>query len=420
MFSSPTSKLSNSEAITIDKPLRHGPLDLRNRIAKSAMSERLAGRDGAPNEALVRLYQVWARGGAGMLVTGNVMVDARAIAEPGNVVVEDDRHHQAVSAWARAARSGGAAAWAQINHPGRQAPRRLNRETVAPSAVPLRGLPGLVFGRPRALEAAEIERIIDRFGATASALVNAGFEGIQIHAAHGYLANQFLSPLTNLRSDAWGGDADRRMKFLLAVVRSVRGAIGRHVPLGVKLNSADFQRGGFSEEESMRVVEALEAEGIELLEISGGTYEAAAMFDEAPRASSSKAREAFFLGYAEKVRNKTKLPLLVTGGFRSRAGMDAALGSGAVDLVGLARPLANEPDLPARLLDRSASAARHVRLSTGMKSIDSVIQGGYHQAQIRRMADGLQPDADLGRLEALLHYFVPKRSSFERVVTSPA
>ncbi|NUO48129.1 MAG: NADH:flavin oxidoreductase/NADH oxidase family protein [Polyangiaceae bacterium] len=397
------------DVTTIESPLRHGPLVLRNRIAKSAMSERLASRDGAPTDAHVKLYEAWSRGGSGLLITGNVMVDAHAVAETGNVVVQNGRHHGALAAWARATRSGGAAAWAQINHPGRQAPRFLNREAVAPSAVPLRGITGAVFGRPRALAAIEIERIVERFAVAASVLVDAGFDGIQIHAAHGYLINQFLSPLTNQRDDAWGGDADRRMRFLMEVVRSVRSAIGREVPLGVKLNSADFQRGGFTEEESMRVVAALEAEGIELLEISGGTYESAAMFDEAPRAST-KTREAFFLGYAEKVRKETKLPLLVTGGFRSRAGMDAALESGAVDLIGLARPLANEPDLPARLFDRTAAAARHVRLTTGMRAIDSVIQGGYHQAQIRRLSEGLLPNADLSRVEAVVHYVAPRWS----------
>lgn len=399
---------------TIESPLRHGPLALPNRIAKSAMSERLASRDGAPTDAHVKLYEAWARGGSGLLITGNVMVDAHAVAETGNVVVQDERHRASLAAWARASRSGGSAAWAQINHPGRQVPRFLNREAVAPSAVPLRGLTGAVFGRPRALTSVEIERIIERFAVAASVLAGAGFDGIQIHAAHGYLINQFLSPLTNLRDDAWGRDADGRMKFLIEVVRAVRSATGRDVSLGVKLNSADFQRGGFSEDESMRVVEALEAEGIELLEISGGTYESAAMFDEVPRAST-KAREAFFLDYAEKVRERTKLPLLVTGGFRSRAGMDAALASGAVDLVGLARPLANEPDLPARLLARTAAAARHVQLSTGLKAIDAVIQGGYHQAQIRRLADGLSTDAELSRLEALVHYVAPGWSSTQAV-----
>jgi 2,4-dienoyl-CoA reductase-like NADH-dependent reductase (Old Yellow Enzyme family) len=219
------------------------------------------------------------------------------------------------------------------------------------------------------------------------------------------LINQFLSPRTNRRDDAWGGDADRRMRFLLEVVRSVRSAVGKTVPVGVKLNSADFQRGGFTEEESMRVVSALEAEGVALLEVSGGTYESAAMFAE-PRASTRE-REAFFLSYAERVRKTTSMPILLTGGFRSREGMDAALASGAIDVVGLARPLAAEPDLPARLLDGRATRAAHFELSTGRATLDSAIQAGWYQTQIRRVANGEAPSFTLGRLGALYRYVVP-------------
>ncbi|MBL9024649.1 MAG: NADH:flavin oxidoreductase/NADH oxidase family protein [Myxococcales bacterium] len=392
--------------VTIESPLELGSLELSNRLAKSAMSERLADRDGAPNEALITLYEVWARSGAGLLVTGNVMVDRRAIGERGNVIVEDDRHARALAAWAQAAKSGGASVWAQINHPGRQAPRDANRGSVAPSAVPLAGAGRLAFSRPRALEAREIEEIVDRFGRTAAALVSAGFDGVQIHAAHGYLINQFLSPLTNRRDDAWGGDPDRRRRFLLEIVRRVRSGVGPRVAVGVKLNSADFQRGGFTEDESMAVVEALEAERIDLLEVSGGTYETATMFSEP--SASTRAREAFFLEYAEKVRRRVKTPILLTGGFRSRAGMDAALGSSAIDVVGLARPLAVEPDLPARLLRGDAQRAADVRLPPiGDKRLDAAIQAGFYQTQIRRIASGLEPDRSLGRLASLYRFLAP-------------
>lgn len=369
------------------------------------MSERLAARGGAPNDSLVRLYEVWARSGAGLLLTGNVMVDPRAIGERGNVVVEDDRHRAELRAWANAAKSGGARVWAQINHPGRQAPRDANREAVAPSSVPLAGVGRLGFARPRALAAAEIEAIIERFARTAQVLVGAGFDGIQIHAAHGYLISQFLSPLTNKREDDWGGDPARRMRFLLEIVRRVRLSVGPDVPVGVKLNSADFQRGGFSEAESMGVVAALDRADIDLLEISGGTYEAAAMFAEPD--ASTRAREAFFLTYAEKVRKASSTPILLTGGFRSRAGMDAALDSGAIDVVGLARPLAAEPDLAARLLRGDATAAKPVELSMGEKRIDAAIQAGWYQTQIRRIANGDGPDFSLGRLGALYRFLAP-------------
>jgi len=375
---------------------------LPNRIGKAAMSERLAEGDGAPSEALARLYERWAGGGSGLLITGNVMVDGRHKGEQGNVVVEDERHLAGLKAWADASRSGGALTLVQINHPGRQAPRIVDTAPVAPSAVPMEMLPG-VFAPPRALSDAEIRELIARFGATAAAVKAAGFDGVQIHGAHGYLVSQFLSPRTNLRDDDWGGDDERRRRFLLEVVRAARASAGPDFAVSVKLNSADFQRGGFTEEASMAVLEALSAEGVDLLEISGGTYEASVMFDEEAPASTRR-REAFFLDYAEKARAHTDVPLMVTGGFRSRAGMEAALADGAADVIGVARPIAVEPNLPARLIAGEADAALDIKLSTGWKIIDDMVQGGWYQAQIQRMSLGLAPDPKLSRLRAIWHY----------------
>jgi 2,4-dienoyl-CoA reductase-like NADH-dependent reductase (Old Yellow Enzyme family) len=290
----------------------------------------------------------------------------------------------------------------QINHPGRQAPRSIDPHPVAPSVVPMK-IGGGAFARPRALESAEIEEVIARFARTAAAAKQAGFSGAQIHAAHGYLISQFLSPLANLRDDAWGGDATRRRRFLLEIVKAVRGAVGPEFVISVKLNSADFQRGGFDEADSMAVVAALDEAGIDLLEVSGGTYERAEMFDNGGR-ESTKLREAYFLEYAEKVRATTKLPLMLTGGFRSRAGMDAALETGAVDVIGLARPLAVEPDLPRQLLDGTTQRAMSIRLNSPSKLLDAAIVGAWHQYQLRRMGDGDEPDPKLSRTRALWHY----------------
>lgn len=377
---------------------------LPNRIAKAAMSEQLADADGTPGEGLVRLYERWAAGGSGLLISGNVMLDAHRRGEAGNVVVEDDHHADALRRWASAATSRGAQFWMQINHPGRQAPRNIDPRPVAPSVVPMKIGAG-AFARPRALEPSEIEDIIARFARTATVAQQTGFTGVQIHAAHGYLISQFLSPLTNRRDDAWGGDATRRRRFLLDIVKAVRAAVGPELAVSVKLNSADFQRGGFDEDESMAVVAALdEAEArLDLLEISGGTYERTQMFDNSGRASTQR-REAFFLEYAEKVRARTALPLMVTGGFRSRAGMDAALATGAVDVIGLARPLAVEPDLPARLLADASTRAMSIQLGTPSKLLDAMIVGAWHQHQLRRMAEGKPPDPKLSRTGALRHY----------------
>jgi 2,4-dienoyl-CoA reductase-like NADH-dependent reductase (Old Yellow Enzyme family) len=385
---------------------------LPNRLAKSPMSEGLGDRHNAPTDRLARLYRRWSTSGAGLLVTGNVMVDSTALGEPGNVVVSDDRDVEALRSWAAAATSGGAQAWVQINHPGRQVVRGLNAQAVAPSAVGAVAGTGGLFATPRALTAPEIPGLIGRFARTARIVVDAGFTGVQIHAAHGYLISQFLSPLVNQRTDDWGGTPEKRRRFLLEIVRAVRSEIGPGVPLGVKLNSADFQRGGMTEDESAEVVLALAGEGIDLLEISGGTYESAAMMGvpAGPRKASTRAREAYFLDYAERVRALTStasttgttgtgsagpgaaLPLMLSGGFRTAAAMSEAITSGAVDLIGLGRPLALEPDLPQRLLDGAATASTVRPRRTGIARIDGASETAWYTVQLWRMADGKDPD----------------------------
>lgn len=365
---------------------------LINRIAKSAMSEDMADPGHAPGKALRTVYSRWAGSGAGLIITGNVMVDHTALGEPNNVVIEGDEHHAALTAWAEAAQARGAACWPQMNHPGRQSPRFLSPTPVAPSAVEMT-LPGKVFAPPRALEASEITDIIGRFGRTAGMCQRAGFAGVQVHGAHGYLVSQFLSPHTNRRDDEWGGDPQRRSRFLREIVRAIRSEIGERFPIGVKLNSADFQRGGFSEDESMSVVAMLEQEGIDLLEISGGTYEKPAVTGtiQAVKASTV-AREAYFLEYAKKVRTRTRLPLLLTGGFRSRSGMESALSSGAIDMVGLARPMALEPELPRGLLDRTIEESKVEPRRTGIGQLDGLLEVSWYTHQIHRMGQGLEPD----------------------------
>jgi 2,4-dienoyl-CoA reductase-like NADH-dependent reductase (Old Yellow Enzyme family) len=373
---------------------------LKNRLAKSAMSEVLADpADHAPNDALVRLYERWGKSGAGLLITGHVIVDEGGLGEPGNVVVVDDRHRAGLTRWANAGQAHGAQLWMQINHTGRQAPRRLIKQPVAPSAVGLKGMGGL-FAKPRALTDREITDLVGRFATTAAAAKDAGFAGVQIHAAHGYLISQFLSPLVNQRDDAWGGDPARRSRFLLEIVRAVRGAVGAAFPIGVKLNSADFQRGGFTVDDAMDVVRGLEAAGLDLLEISGGNYESPAMAGsgemQRQQRASSRDREAYFLDYAKQIRTVTKLPILLTGGMRSRATMEQAIASGAVDVIGMARPMAYTPDLPGRLLDGSLAAAPVVKLRSRIRLVDDIVQVMWFQQQITAMGHGRDPDPTLG------------------------
>lgn len=225
-----------------------------NRIAKAAMEENLADASQGPSAELLRLYQAWAAGGAGLLLTGNVMVDRRAMTGPCGVVLEDERQLDKFREWARIGRAQGAQMWMQINHPGRQMQANLGQQTVAPSAVALE-LGGLskMFPLPKALDEVEIQDLVQRFARTAQLAEQAGFTGVQIHAAHGYLLSQFLSPISNKRTDSWGGSLENRARLLLEVVKAVRAVVAPDFCVAVKLNSADFQRGGFDAADAKRV-----------------------------------------------------------------------------------------------------------------------------------------------------------------------
>ncbi len=385
--------------------LARGPA-VPNRLMKSAMSEALASPYGHADERLATLYGRWARGGAGLLVTGNVMVDARALGEPGNVVVEDASALPGLRAWADAvhAAARGTVLWMQLNHPGKQSPAVLSAVPVAPSAVPLTGTVGKAFAKPRALEHEEVWDIVRRFGRAAALAEEAGFHGVQIHGAHGYLVSQFLSPHHNRRDDDWGGSAEKRRRFLLEIIQAVRASTRPDFQVGVKLNSADFQRGGFTEDESLEAVVALEAAGVDLVEVSGGTYERPAMVGPKQKASTV-AREAYFLEFAAKAKAAVAVPVAVTGGFRSGAAMQGALADGATDLIGMARPLAVAPDLPDLLRDDPSYAVSVRRPSTGFKLLDTMfmLDISWFEGQLARMAAGGEPDADAGAYGTVWH-----------------
>ncbi len=387
---------------------------LANRIAKSAMSEALGTMDNRATPELVRLYERWGQGGTGLLVTGNVMIDRRALGEPGNVVIEDERDLDTLKAWAQAGQAQGAQVWVQLNHPGRQSPKGLNRENVAPSAVAFEKSMQAYFEQPRALSEEEIEDLIARFGRAAGICRKAGFAGVQIHGAHVYLVSQFLSPKTNQRDDQWGGSAENRRRFVLRVLQAMREATAPDFAIGIKLNSADFQRGGFTEDESLDVMSALAEAGIDLIEISGGTYEAPAMTGVR---ESTRAREAYFLDFADKVRARIpSTPLMVTGGFRSHAGMTAALASGSLDLCGIARLLAIEPDVSQRLLDGHDPRERVRPIKTGIKPVDrmAIMEVTWYTRQLRRIGRGQAPKPRESGLKAFLCSLVDTASGMRQ------
>ncbi len=406
---------------------------LKNRLVKAAMTEGLGD---ALNRATPRhetLYRRWAAGGAGLLITGNIQIDRRYLERPGNVAIDgkqDAAAMQRLEAFAAAATSAGAEIMAQLAHAGRQTPVYVNRTPVAPSAIGV-DLPGGQFAIPRALTAEDIIDVIARFANAASVAKAAGFSGVEVHGAHGYLISAFLNPNANQRDDEWGGALENRARLLLLTVAAVRAKVGSGFPVAVKLNSSDFQKGAFSFDECLQVIEWLNEEGIDFLEISGGSYEQPRMMDmaglEAPvetelRASTG-AREAYFIQFAEEAARVARMPLMVTGGFRSRAAMDDALGGGAADLVGVARPMCIDPDVATKLLSGEIAEAprreKSLQLgegfwgpnssSTMMKAMNGFAAMAYFYENLFRLADGKDADEKMGLLPAFIRFQVGER-----------
>lgn len=373
----------------------------KNRFFKSAMEEQLA-QHSQPTTHLVQLYRTWAMGGAGVLVTGNVMVAENGKGSIDDVVLRDERSMAVLQNWAQAGKQNGALIIMQINHAGKQSPKAVNREPLAPSAVPLVGMDGFI-NPPRALKSDEIEALVQAFVRTAQLAEQAGFSGVQIHAAHGYLISQFLSPHHNRRDDEWGGSLDKRMKFLLDIYRGIRANVGKDFLVGVKLNSADFQKGGFDEGESIQVVQKLSELGIDFIEISGGNYESPQMLSAK---SSTRQREAFFIDYAEKARQVSQVPLIITGGFRSEQAMNEALQSGHLDMVGVARPFALMPDLPNQIQNGHYQTVQTERIKTGFQPLDkkigAVLEMDWYMAQMALIGQGKQPNPKLSPWKVLL------------------
>jgi 2,4-dienoyl-CoA reductase-like NADH-dependent reductase (Old Yellow Enzyme family) len=415
---------------------------LLNRLCKSAMTEGIADPWLRATDRHERLYRRWSHGGAGLLITGNVQIDRRVLERPGNVAIDvtdpvsvSPEARLRLARWAEAGTSGGNQLWMQIAHAGRQSPRYVTREPLGPSRVQLDVLGG--YAAPRALTEAEILDFINRFARVAGIARECGFTGVQLHGAHGYLLSSFLSPVTNRRTDAWGGTLENRARMLLEAVRAARRTVGADFPLAVKLNSDDFRTGGFGIDECLEVVGLLNREDLDLLEVSGGTYEQPRLLgmegDPAsvrPVRESTRAREAYFLDYAARIRTVARMPLMVTGGFRTRAGMEAAVTAGDCDLIGLARPLCLDPDFPRRLLSGEVTEAAAVEKTLvlrerGVLSPSSPLlllrllnvlgaQGWYYH-QIFRLADGLDPDRNRGVVRSIVGHFADELRAARRV-----
>ncbi|MDA9979788.1 NADH:flavin oxidoreductase/NADH oxidase family protein, partial [Gammaproteobacteria bacterium] len=328
---------------------------IKNRICKAAMTERIARGDNLAHQGHVNLYQKWAEGDIGILLTGNVQIDYRNLEGPANVVVDKynyKKQFDILKAWSAAGTKDNTQLWMQISHAGRQTPGEINSSPLAPSNIGLK-IPGRNYGTPQPMTEEDILDVIDRFVFTAKIARETGFTGVQFHSAHGYLLSEFLSPDINTRNDAWGGSLENRTRIHLEIIKRCRAEVGTDFPISVKLNSADFQKGGFTADESIEVAKMLETASVDIIEISGGSYEQPKQIGaddlsinpdrSEARKESTIAREAYFLEYASNIRKAVSLPLMVTGGFRTRDGIERALQSNICQMVGVARPLCADP-----------------------------------------------------------------------------
>ncbi|KAJ6051930.1 uncharacterized protein N7446_006567 [Penicillium canescens] len=403
-------------------------LVLPNRLSKAAMAEMLAKKN-HPTDPLLDAYTQWSEGGWGSILTGNVQVDVNHMGSPFDPALHTEYKDATtdsalVSSWkkyADAAQKHGTPAIVQICHPGRQSfrvsgYRGMFAQTLAPSVVPIkigdglieRILASLVWSQPKEMTNADIERVIRQFVDTARLMADAGFSGVELHGAHGYLIDQFLNSKTNLRTDAYGGTPAKRAKFVLDILTETRKVVPATFCIGIKLNSADHSSTTF--EETMTQIGLLAEAGIDFMEISGGTYEDPKMMGyaktdaattELPKSARTAAREAFFLEFSKEVRKRhPDLVLMLTGGFRTRAGAESAILDEACDLVGIGRPAAIDPKFPLLLLDESiAEGDAGMQLNKApvpwytrflpLHLVGAGAESTYYADQIQRLAKGL-------------------------------
>ncbi|CAF1277921.1 unnamed protein product [Adineta steineri] len=414
-------------------------LKLSNRIVKAAMEESLGSGDNQPNEYIYRLYERWAKGSYGLLITGNVIIDERYPGLMTDLMIsnKDKIDIEKWKQYANICQSYGTPTIVQINHAGRQSPigkRPLKQPAIAPSPIPMalgdnifaRTIQRFILRTPEEMTRAQIDEAIQKFADGAEIVAKAGFAGVEIHGSHGYLVSSFLSPKTNKRIDDYGATPKDRMKFLFQIIDAIRNVVPQKFAVGVKLNSADFSTGGLTEEESYDQIRWIDEHGsIDFIEISGGTYEAPAMggIEYQSQSERTRKREAYFIEFAAKVRNITTIPLIVTGGFRTRQGMNDAIHSNACDFVGIGRPACIQFNLPEILLDKSIADenARALQYNIHGSHIFNLIPitgvgfgfaSIWHNWQMHRVAmDNQEPDPTLtvhGKMISVLYKLLKK------------
>lgn len=361
---------------------------LKNRVVKAAMEENMAATGCLPDHNLFSLYRYWAHGDLGMVITGNVMVDQQAMTGAGGVVLEKQTCIEPFVRWAKVIKSGGACAVMQINHPGRQVFRAVSATALAPSEVPLRmGQYTKQFAQPREMTCEDIYAVTQRFVDTAKKAQQAGFDGVEIHAAHGYLLAQFLSPLTNQRQDQWGGALANRARLLLNIVSQIKAVCYSGFLVMVKLNASDFQRGGLTLDEAKTIVGYLNKLDIDCVEVSGGNYEAPAMQGKSGD-EQVLGKHGYFTDFAAQIAQVATMPVMTTGGIVSLHSAEQVLAQGC-ELLGMASALATTPDLVRKWQQMPGYKGSIPDCDWQDKTLASMVKMSMVRRQLRRLGNDL-------------------------------
>lgn len=364
-------------------------VQLKNRLIKSAMSDSLGDGAGNVTDAQIRLYERWAEGGAAMSLIGEVQGTPDFPEKPGNLVLTPGADMDALKRLAKHGSKNGAHIWPQLGHAGALAHAPISR-AKGPSPLDVEGL------RCEGMSLQDIHALPGAYARSAALAQKVGFTGVQIHAGHGFLFSQFLSPLFNHRTDAYGGSVEARFRIIGEVIDAVRQMVGAAFPIGIKINSTDKLMGGLTEDDALDVVRLIDQSSIDLVDVSGGTYFPGAASSSDGASSSGP----YFVDFARRAKEVTSIPIALTGGFETRGQAMAALQDGAADAISLARAMVLDPSLANTWLNGSGEGPE-------FPSFDAPPRGGvtaWYSMRLTALAEDAENQFNLSPAAAMEAY----------------